>query len=57
MIQWNIETLESPDSVAQILALADKEWDARRKLYERLRRKTENSELVSEDDKEIKVAF
>lgn len=57
MIQWNAETLENPDSVAQILALADKEWDARRKLYERLRRKTENSELVSEDDKNIKVAF
>ena len=34
MIQWNKETLENPDSVAQILSLADTEWNNRKKLYE-----------------------
>lgn len=57
MIQWNKETLEDPDSVAQILALADEEWNNRKKLYERIKRKTSNSELVSSDDNNIKVAF
>lgn len=57
MIQWNKETLENPDSVAQILTLADTEWDARIQLYERIIRKTSNSEIVSSDDKEIKVGF
>ncbi len=57
MIQWNKETLENPDSVAQILSLADTEWNNRKKLYERIRRKTSNSEIVSEDDKNIKVGF
>lgn len=57
MIQWNKETLENPDSVAQILTLAETEWDARRKLYERIRRKTSNSEMVSTDDSNIKVGF
>lgn len=57
MIQWNEKTLEDANSVAQMLMLADKEWDARKQLYERIRRKTNNSELVSIDDKKIKVAF
>ena len=57
MIQWNLETLENENSVAQILMLADKEWNARKQLYERIRRKTDNSELVSLDDNKIKVAF
>lgn len=57
MIQWNPETLESENSVAQILMLADKEWNARKQLYERIRRKTDNSELVSINDEKIKVAF
>lgn len=57
MIQWNKETLENPDSVAQILALADEEWNSRKQLYERIRRKTSNSELVSTSDNSIKVAF
>lgn len=57
MIQWNKETLEDPDSVAQILALADEEWNNRKKLYERIKRKTSNSELASSDDNDIKVAF
>lgn len=57
MIQWNKETLENPDSVAQILALANKEWSNRKNLYERIRRKTSYSELVSQDDNNIKVAF
>lgn len=57
MIQWNPETLENENSVAQILILADKEWNARKQLYERIRRKTDNSELVSIDDEKIKVAF
>ena len=57
MIQWNKETLENPDSVAQILTLANTEWDARGQLYERIRRKISNSEIVSSDDKEIKVGF
>ena len=34
MIQWNEETLENENSVAQILMLADKEWNARKQLYE-----------------------
>ena len=42
MIQWNPETLENENSVAQILMLADKEWNARKQLYERIRRKTDN---------------
>ena len=33
MIQWNPETLENENSVTQILMLADKEWNARKKLY------------------------
>lgn len=57
MIQWNPETLEEANSVAQILTLADKEWNARKELYERIRRKTNNSELVSTNDEKIKVAF
>lgn len=57
MIQWNPETLEDANSVAQILTLADKEWNARKQLYERIRRKTNNSELVSINDEKIKVAF
>ena len=32
MIQWNEETLENENSVAQILMLADKEWNARKQL-------------------------
>lgn len=57
MIQWNIETLENADSIAQILPIAETEWNNRKKLYERIKRKTSNSELVSEDDNNIKVAF
>ena len=57
MIQWNKETLENSDSVAQILTLADIEWNARKQLYERIRRKTSNSEIVSKNDNNIKVAF
>ena len=57
MIQWNLKTLENENSVAQILMLADKEWNARKQLYERIRRKTDNSELVSINDDKIKVAF
>ena len=57
MIQWNKETLENPDSIAQILTLADKEWESRKQLYERIRRKTSNSDIVSKDDNNIKVAF
>lgn len=57
MIQWNPKTLENENSVAQILMLADKEWNARKQLYERIRRKTDNSELVSINDEKIKVAF
>lgn len=57
MIQWNRETLENADSITQIIAMADVEWKKRKELYERLRRKTTCSELVSNDDKNIKVAF
>lgn len=57
MIQWNVETLENADSVSKILALADTEWNNRKQLYERIRRKTSNSELVSLDDNNIKVGF
>ena len=57
MIQWNKETLEKPNSVAQILTLADTEWDKRKQLYERIRRKKSHSEIVSDDDNTIKVAF
>ena len=57
MIQWKKETLENPDSVAQILALADTEWNNRKQLYERIKRKTSNSEIVSLDDNIIKVGF
>jgi SPP1 family phage portal protein len=57
MIQWNKETLEKSDSVAQILPLAETEWNSRRELYERIRRKTSYSEIVSKDDNKIKVAF
>jgi len=57
MIQWNKETLEDAKSITQILSLAETEWDNRRKLYERIRRKTSCSEIVSEDDNKIKVGF
>ena len=57
MIQWNKETLENADSVAQILPLAETEWNNRKKLYERIRRKTTYSEIVSQDDNNIKVGF
>lgn len=57
MIQWNKETLENADSVAQILALAETEWNSRKQLYERIRRKTSYSELVSIDDTQIKVGL
>lgn len=57
MIQWNKETLENPESVAQILILAEAEWKSRKDLYERIRRKTSYSEIVSLDDNKIKVGF
>lgn len=57
MIQWNLGTLENPDSVSQILSIAETEWNNRKELYERIRRKTSNSELVNKDDNNIKVAF
>lgn len=57
MIQWNKETLEDANSVAQILTLADIEWNSRKQLYERIRRKTSYSEIVSENDNNIKVGF
>ena len=57
MIQWNKDTLEDPNSVAQILSIAETEWENRKKLYERIRRKANYSELVSIDDNNIKVAF
>lgn len=57
MIQWNKDTLENPNSVAQILSIAETEWKNRKELYERIRRKAKYSELVSTDDNNIKVAF
>lgn len=57
MIQWNKETLEEANSIAQILPLAENEWNNRKKLYERIRRKASYSELTSEDDSTIKVGF
>ena len=51
MIQWNEETLENENSVAQILMLADKEWNARKQLYERIRRKTDNSIYINKKEK------
>ena len=32
MIQWNKETLEDANSVAQILTLAETEWNTRKQL-------------------------
>ena len=57
MIQWNKETLEDANSVTQILTLAETEWTTRKQLYERIIRKVINSELVSANDDNIKVAF
>lgn len=57
MIQWNKETLEKPDSIAQILPIAETEWNNRKNLYERIRRKATYSEMVSQDDNNIKVGF
>ena len=57
MIQWNSETLENENSVAQILPIAETEWNTRKELFERIRRKATYSELVSQDDNNIKVAF
>lgn len=57
MIQWNKETLENSDSITQILPLAEAEWNSRKELYERIRRKTSYSEIVSKDDNNIKVGF
>lgn len=57
MIQWNEETLENSNSIAQILPLAETEWNNRKMLYERIRRKASYSEIVSENDDNIKVGF
>lgn len=57
MIQWNEKTLENPNSIAQILPLAETEWNNRKLLYERIRRKSLYSEIVSKDDNNIKVGF
>lgn len=57
MIQWNKKTLENPDSIAQILPIAETEWNNRKILYERIRRKATYSEIVSQDDNNIKVGF
>lgn len=57
MIQWNKETLEETNSVSQILSIAETEWASRKMLYERIRRKPTYSELVSESDNSVKVAF
>lgn len=55
MLQCNPEVIESPEVVARLLAKAETEWESRRKLYERIRRKESASELVSIDDTTIKV--
>lgn len=57
MIQWNKETLEEPNTISQLLPMAQAEWGKRRKLYERIVRKTSDSEMVSEDDSKIKIGF
>lgn len=57
MIQWNAETLENENSISQILPIAETEWNTRKELFERIRRKATYSELVSKDDNSIKVAF
>jgi len=57
MIQWNEKTLENPESVQEILNLAEAEWQSRKDLYKRIRRKTSYSEIVSIDDNKIKVGF
>lgn len=54
MLQWNIETEQA---VSALLLKAETEWNKRKTLYERYRRKTNYSELVSKDDEKIKVGF
>ena len=55
MIQWNEKTLENEESVALILALANNEWEARKKLYERIVRKLNDGDLVEFSDERLKV--
>lgn len=57
MLQWSPETLETEKAVSSLLMKAELEWYKRRKLYERYRRKTSYSELVSCDDENIKIGF
>lgn len=57
MIQWNPETLEQEVNIPTILSMAEQEWKKRKQLYERFRRKTSYSDLVSISDENVKVAF
>lgn len=57
MLQWNPETLETEQAVSILLTKAETEWNKRKQLYERFRRKTSYSELVCTDDKKMKVAL
>lgn len=55
MLRYSEKKLEQEDSITAIFFKAQKELDARRKLYAEFRRKLTDEELASLDDEHIKV--
>lgn len=57
MLQYNIDYIIKPENIYNILQDAKPEWDKRKKLYEMKVRKSKPSDLVAENDDEMKEGF
>ncbi len=57
MLRYSKELLEREDSITAIFFKAQKELEARRKLYNEFRQKVTDEELASYSDEKIKVPF
>ena len=57
MIQWEERTLRDKESVANLIAQAEKEWGKRKELYKRFRRKDDSAKIIDESDEALKVGF
>lgn len=57
MLQYNKEYIIKEENIFKILQDAKPEWEKRKKLYQMKTRKSSPSNLVAENDKEMKEAF
>lgn len=55
MLRYSEDKLNTGEAITSLYFMAEKELNARRKLYEQFRRKVDDSDLVSITDEEIKV--